>query len=161
MARNRKSLGAPRRKDRAEWQTWLWNLPEEFVSRTQKLQFMLMLESTFNNFDAITVVRDLLKARDLWTGALMMNGYPAIDSTRTDLCRLSSDLLALRDLAPGLWNADTLFILTDMEKEPLWRPIVKTWKADEVRFLEDVESGQLLGSLGPLENRQVLMVWWD
>ena len=159
--RPRRALGLPRKRDAGEWQAAVWAAPDDLLSRPQKLQFMLMLGAAFNNFNPFAVVRDLLKHRDLWHGALMGGGYPSLESTRSDLCRLSADLVPLRDLGAGTWNVDTLFVLTGANHEADWQPVVKGWSADEVRFLDDVESGQLLGGLGPLGELRVMTVWWD
>lgn len=151
----------PRKRDLAEWQKAIGGLPDDFVSRPQKLQFLLMLGAAFNGFDPYRVIRDLLKHRSLWHGAVMDRGYTIVEGTHTDLCRLSSDLVHLRDIGAGVWNVDTLFVLTDAGIAPRWQPIVAGWGAAEVNVLDEAESGQLLGGFGPLGSLEVMTVWWE
>ncbi len=154
-------LPLPRRHDAAEWEKAIRELPDDVVSRPQKLQFLLMLGSAFNKFRPFAVVRDLLRHRALWRGAVMDRGYTIVEGTHTDLCRLSSDLIHLRDIGTGVWNVDTLFVLTDAASEPRWRPILEGWGAAEVNFLDAAESGQLLGAFGPMGDLKVMTVWWE
>jgi hypothetical protein len=58
-----------------EWQIFLWNLPDDLLTRPQKLEMMLMLETRFDAFNPFRVVADLLRHRDLWTGAVVERGY--------------------------------------------------------------------------------------
>src|SRR5262245_66481879 len=65
----------PADRDADAWQLSIWNLPDDFVSRPQKLQLMLILEAAFNEFDPFVVVADLLKHRELWQGVVMDRGF--------------------------------------------------------------------------------------
>jgi hypothetical protein len=144
-----------------EWQVWTWNLPDELLTRPQKLQFMLVLGHAFNNFDPFRVVPDLLKHRDLWQGVVMDRGFVWRDEGEQSISRLRSDLIKLRDIGRGFWNVDTLFILTRASHEGRWRELTAEWAADEVSFLEGEDVGFLLGAWGGQEDIRILTVWWD
>src|SRR5688572_17253849 len=101
-------LSLPTERDPDTWQLFIWNLPDELVSRAQKLQLMLMIEARFNEFDPYRVVGDLLRHRSLWRGAVMDRGYVDPRDEQGFLVRLRADLIKLRDVG-GHWNVDTLF----------------------------------------------------
>jgi hypothetical protein len=94
----------PGSRDIEEWQVAVWNLPDDFVSRPQKLQFML-LQVAFNEFDPIQVVGDLLRNRSLWQGAVMTRAYSMLPDF-TNLAPLFTDLVGLRDI-DRVWNVDS------------------------------------------------------
>lgn len=142
-------IAFPTGRDIDEWQVFLWNQPDDFLSRAQKLQLMLMLEANFNEFDPYIVVRDLLRHRDMWQGAVMdrsgVGGQP--------------DLIKLRDIGET-WNVDTLYITTH-ESEAEWESVLETWQADEITWLEPPGASDLLGTSIRTSGPRLLMVWWD
>jgi hypothetical protein len=154
------ALQLPPDHDVHAWQMAIWNLPDDFVSRPQKLQLMLMLENPFNAFDPFRVVKDLLAHRDLWRGVVMDRGYIWEDEIdgHSDL---RGDLIMLRDIEDGRWNTDTLFILTDGANKAGVRRLAKKWSADEVDCVDGDAVGQLLGAFGSEETYSILRVWWD
>ncbi len=143
-----------------DWQIFLWNLPDDFVSRPQKLVFMLMIEAAFNAFDPYRVVEDLLRHRDLWDGVVMERGFPFCTGADPLQLQFHGDLIALRDLGRGHWNVDTVYVLTTEDKEAAWQPLVQNWQADEIGFERGDKAGKLLGCLGSGQV-SILRVWWD
>src|SRR6187431_3207522 len=97
----------PSGKTSDEWQVFLWNLPEEMLSRAQQLQLMLMIEGQFNAFDPFQVGTDLLRHRDLWDGVIMDRGFTLEDGPR--ITRWMSDLIKFRDIS-RVWHVDNPFI---------------------------------------------------
>ncbi len=151
----------PEEKDVDAWQVFLWNQPDQYLSRAEKLQFMLMLEGGFNGFDPFVVIRDLLKHRHLWHGAVMDRAFYLPTDHGPPLSPLRTDLIKLRDIE-STWNVDTLFILTDAGKRERWQEVTKDWAADEMHFIEGEMVGRMLGCFGgPDANREILQVWWD
>src|SRR5947209_4933357 len=113
------------------WQVYVWNLPDDFVSRAQKLQLMQMLEGGFNQFDPFRVVGDLLRHRDLWRGVVMDRAHtqpPPVEGEPPDLV---TNLIKLRDIHQ-CWNVDSLFILTEPAKDAEWARVTEDWLADEI-----------------------------
>src|SRR5271166_5666770 len=102
----------PTEQDVDAWQIHLWNLPDEQMSRAQKLQFMLMLEGAFNAFDPFVVIGGLLQNRDLWHGVVMDRAFYMPKDNCPTSSPLRTDLIKLRDIESH-WNVDSLFILTD------------------------------------------------
>jgi hypothetical protein len=150
-------IAFPIGQDIDEWQVFLWNLPDDVVARPQKLQFMMMLEAGFNQFDPYVVVRDLLRHRDLWQGVLMDRGF--VSAGDRSLTMLSSDLIKLRDIGSS-WNVDTLYVTTH-ESESVWEPLVENWQADEISWIEAKQASDLLGSSIRSGGPRILTVWWD
>jgi hypothetical protein len=153
-------LHLPAEHDADAWQIYIWNLPENFLSQPQKLQFMLMLEAAFNAFDPFVVVGDLLRHRDLWEGAVMDRAFLLPEANERSWFRMGTDLIKLRDVGSDHWNVDTLFILTAKGTKGRWKPITKNWAADEVGFIDGPDVGRVLGSY-PAERQNILTVWWD
>ncbi|HZL25891.1 MAG TPA: hypothetical protein VFC39_05110 [Acidobacteriaceae bacterium] len=52
----------------AAWLEFLYRLPAEFVSVAEQLQFMLMIQASWDEFHAPTVIRDLLQHRGNYKG---------------------------------------------------------------------------------------------
>src|SRR5436190_2436159 len=116
----------PTERDLDAWQVAVWNLPDDQLSRAQKLQFMLMLEARFNGFDPFVVVGDLFPHRDLWHGAVMDRAFYLPGDKSPPLSPLRTDLIKLRD-GERSWNVDTLFILTGGGKRERWQEVTKGW----------------------------------
>ena len=149
----------PTGRDRDEWQLAVWNADDAVLTRPQKLVFMLMLEASFNQFDAFRVVGDLLRYRDLWEGVVMCRGFPMARTPNDQYLHLHGDLIGLRDVARGYWNVDTVYILHRHENTSALTDLTKTWQADEVDNYTGDQSGSLLGAYGL--DQPVLRVWWD
>jgi len=99
-----------------------------------------------NLFNGEKVVKDLLKNRDWWTAVWFSSGR-------------MSDLIPLRDIADGILNVDTLYIIPAKGKEREIEALAKSWQADEVEWLSEEECSERLGMF-PAET-EVLRVWWD
>jgi len=152
-------LPLPTERNVDTWQVYLWNLPEDVLSRAQKLQFMLMLEGEFNAFDPYLVVGDLLQHRDGWRGAVMDRGYLHPDDATQPPAHLRTDLIKLRDIQAH-WNVDTLFILTDPSNTDRLQALAENWVADEIGVVEEPAVSALLGAYGG-HSSQIVTVWWD
>ena len=135
-----------------DWQIFLWNLPEDFVSRPQKLVFMMMLEAQFNAFDPYRVVEDLLRCRELWDGVVMERGFPLHTENGSMPSHIHGDLIGC-DIGKGHWNVDTLYVLTTPEQEAAWEPILRNWNADEVGF-ERGDARQNFSAFGGVRRNQ-------
>src|SRR5262249_16900550 len=77
----------------------------------QEIQLELIRRSTFNDFNGEKVHASLLKHHDLWQAVLLDRQGVANYAIPRHL--LIAGLIKLRDLPDNIWNADTLFILTD------------------------------------------------
>jgi hypothetical protein len=128
--------------------------------KAQELQFELMKQASFNEFDGERVVADLLAHQDLWKGSLMdRTAYPKTGE-KYEMC---IDLIKLRDL-PDYWNVDTLFITPVKGKEDELEALAKNWGADEVDYYGGELVAGWLGSWSPETRtnlKQVLRIWWD
>lgn len=126
------------------------------INPVQKVVFDLMKLSSFNSFDGESIVELLEGNEKLWEGAIWgrFDGF--------------SELIPLRDINGGNYNADTLYILAskagDAELELL---VAKNFSADEIDYLSNKEASDKLGSWGgegrdnPDGKSKVLRVWWD
>jgi len=99
-----------------------------------------------NELNGKRVKADLLKHRDLWTAVWLFGGE-------------SEDLLPLRDIAEDHLSVDTLYIIPAEGKERELEALAKSWKADEVDWLDEEECKRRMGC--PNEGLKVLRVWWD
>lgn len=151
------AIHLPSGKNRDEWQLAIWNADDAAVSRSQKLVLMLMLEASFNNFDAFRVVGDLLTHRGLWDGAVMGRGASVPRTANGPF--LHGDLLELRDIAGGHWNVDTVYVLHQAVNTAALTALAEGWQADEIHTYTGSQSGSLLGASGRTEH--ILRVWWD
>jgi len=154
-------LAFPDLDDIEAWEVYLWNLPDDFLSRPQKLQFMLIAGKDFNAFESIPVLRDLLKHRALWDGVVMDRGFldPRIGSGF--LTWLCTDLIKLRDIAGGYWNVDTLFILAPEANMAPLQKLTENWHADETDVIAGEQADGLLGVGRSAHPQRILTVWWD
>jgi len=120
--------------------------PPATINPIQSLEFQMIRRASFNAFDGRKVVRDLLKHRRLWCGAVMDTG----DGT----------LLKLRDIDQNAWNVDTLYVLPSGADNSALRRLAQRWRADEVVWVTGAKASRLLGEYGP-GTRRILEVWWD
>jgi hypothetical protein len=126
----------------------------------QDIQLELLRRTRFNALDGERVHASLLKHRALWLAVLL--DRPGVPDYAEPCPLLLAGLIKLRDLPQNIWNADTLFILT--QTHALARELARIaeeedW-AGEVRVYEDQkEIGRALGS-GRREYG-LLSVWWD
>jgi len=129
------------------------------MNKVQELQFELMKEATFNNFDGEKVVESLKEHKDLWKGVIMDRaGYTGMNPKPIEPC---IDLIKLRDIGGGYWNVDTLFILPSGKDDEKLKLLAESWDADEVDWLEGKEVSHAFGQAGPNAQKKLLRVWWD
>lgn len=140
------------------------------IGEVQRLHFRLMEIASFNEFDGLKVVKDLLVHRDLWQACIMdREGYCLAEAINKYKTPLTIDLIKLRDmgdhttkrLSTQAWNVSTLFILAPLnsQQQKKLMKLAKTWKADEVDWIDSPQASHLLGSaLNP--TARILRVWW-
>jgi hypothetical protein len=110
----------------------------------QQLQFELMRLATADDLDGDRIADELQAHADLWHGALIGR----------------NDLIGLRDLRDGYWNADTLVVLSSGLDDDALEALARQWRADTVHWIEGDEAARLIGDYGTPTPR-ILMVWWD
>ena len=154
-------LTFPQSDDTDAWEVFLWNLPDDFLSRPQKLQFMLIAGKDFNAFESVPVLRDLLTQRQLWEGVIMDRGLLDPRDKSGFMTRLSTDLIKLRDIAAGYWNVDTLFILAPEANIAPLQTLADKWHADEISVISGEQTDGLLGIARGVQPQRILTVWWD
>lgn len=149
----------PDERNKDAWQIAVWNLPDDVISRPQKLQFMQMLEGGFNDFDPFKVVGGLLNHRAMWQGVVMDRAHllPSRDEGRWDV---ETDFIKLRDIEHA-WNVDSVFILAREGSEADWRALVDDWGGEFVRFLEGANLQKLMGAYVAREGLKFIWLWWD
>jgi hypothetical protein len=126
----------------------------------QDIQLELLCRTKFNEMDGERVVASLLRHRELWLAVLLTReGTPNFDKPGF---LLTSGLITLRDLPQNIWNADTLFIVTETHEQ-----------ARELGRLADAEDW--CGEVHVYENQReidgatgtgrrgygLVSVWWD
>ena len=122
--------------------------PAREINRVQRLHLELLKLTRFNDMDGEQVAADLEAYPRLWRAAMLGNfGH-------------GGELLALRDMERGFYNADTLMILTDKEHAPFMEKLAWRWSAKEVGWLRDEEAAEALG-LSPVGKLKILRCWWD
>jgi hypothetical protein len=122
------------------WLDYLYRLPTEFVSVAQRLQFMLMIEASWDEFHAPTVIRDLLGHRHLWHAAMMFtDGHPLWPLPYLD----------------EQWNADTLYILSSGKDDDALKAVADRWYADAT-WVE----GEMKPKPYQRDLSRILRIWW-
>jgi hypothetical protein len=137
------------------------NEPRSLSDATvQEIQLELIRRTRFNAFDGERVVGSLLRHRELWMAALLDQQGLANYAKPSRL--LMSGLIKLRDLPDNLWNADTLFVLTEnhAQARELGRIAEEEDWGGEVyvhKNQDDIDGA--LGTGG--DEYGLLTVWWD
>lgn len=133
--------------------SYTFEYPDD-VSYVQALQFELMKQASFNNFDGEAVVAGLLKCRADWHGCLFgCSRYPT----------LPPKLYALRDMVdyPDWYHGDCVAILCPTEKaQAILSRAERKWHADEADILPPRRAALYLGS-PPKPDTALLRIWWD
>ncbi len=80
----------------------------------------LIEENGFNALEGEKVARELRANRGLWDAVLYTRGDPGI---------------MIRDLADGTYNADTIYLLTDIIRWKALRDLAVKWAPDSVSVL--------------------------
>lgn len=127
------------------------------VTKAQELEFQIISNATFNNFDGPYVVKKLKENDDLWESVV------SIDEGTSSGNKYSSpdgDLIVLRDLPINHIHADSMFIIAKEGKEEnLLNLVTQNFHADEVTWLDEDEASSRVGQ-HPFK-KKVLRVWWD
>ena len=126
----------------------------------QDIQLELLRRTSFNALDGEQVVASLLKHRDLWLAALL--DRPGVANYAEPKLLLTAGLIKLRDLPYNLWNADSLFILTETREQA--RQLLQIIKEEdwggEVWTVEEQE--EIDAALGTgRQEYGLVQVWWD
>lgn len=128
----------------------------------QEIQLELIRRTTFNDFNGEKVYAALLRHRDLWLAALLDRpGVPNYADPGPDLL-LISGLIKLRDLRDNVWNADTLFIMTetiDKARELAQVAEEEEWCGSVTVYEDREEIDRALG-IGRMK-LGLLSMWWD
>jgi hypothetical protein len=95
------------------------------------------------------VADDLEQHRGLWSSALL---------TRSGAPGELGSLIPLRDLSRGVWNADTLYVLSSGVDDAALERLAQTWEPDQMTWIEGAAASDLLGSS---RAARILYVWWD
>ena len=137
------------------------------VTSPQDLQFSLMRQATFNEFDGDRIADSLVEHSDLWEGWILDRAAYRAEYSRKGLMEKVEangnkpiegqlpiepiDLIRLRDIGAGHWNVDTLFILPREGKATELELLARRdWYADEIDWVDGQDCRQ-----------PVLRVWWD
>ena len=125
----------------------------------------LIEENGFNNMDGKQIAKELRAERHLWEAVLF--------------CRETLVGITLRDMPDGSYNADTIFLLTDMIRQTRLFELVKKWGADSIivatptdtwaagRYDDDYTLKSVQGESAASflccaeDNHVVLRLWWD
>jgi hypothetical protein len=133
------------------------------MNEAQELQFRRLELCAYVGGDVRTkgktVANDLRKHSDLWDSFV----FGRFDR---------GQLVELRDLPEGHLNADTLFIMTTVDRKEALRALILSWKPDEFFATETEWSGsdlsahtrQVADTMGLSEMPKgvvVFQVWWD
>jgi hypothetical protein len=130
------------------------------TATAQELQLELLRRTRYNALDGERVYASLLRHRQLWLAALL--DRPGVPNYAQPSKQLMAGLIKLRDLPENLWNADTLFILTESPQQTraLARIVEDEDWAGEVQVYEDPdEISRVLGT--GREGYGLLSIWWD
>jgi hypothetical protein len=126
----------------------------------QDIQLELLRRTSFNDLVGEKVHASLLKHRHLWLAVLL--DRPGVPDYVEPGLLLLAGLIKLRDLPDNIWNADTLFILTQtgLLARELARVAEEEDWAGEVRVYENqTEIDRALGT--GRQEYGLLSVWWD
>jgi hypothetical protein len=125
----------------------------------QDIQLELLRRSCWNALDGQRVYDSLMGHRALWLAALL--DRPGIANYANPSLLLMAGLIKLRDLPDDVWNADTLYILTETpaQARELARIIeAEDWGGEVVVYKNQEEIDRALGTS---EEFGLLSVWWD
>lgn len=126
----------------------------------QEIQLELIRRTRFNAFDGEQVCASLLRNRHLWQAVLL--DRPGVPNYAEPRHLLTSGLIKLRDLQDNLWNADTLFVMTETVEaaRELARIVEDEEWGGEVYLPEDRDEIDSALGIGRLDYG-LLSVWWD
>lgn len=125
----------------------------------QDIQLELIRRTGFNEFDGEAVCALLERHRRLWRAVLL--DRPGLPNYNTPRHLLTGGLIKLRDLDDNIWNADTLFLLTDTPEQARELAAVFDEFPGAMPTVHDdlAETDAALGTGRQMYG--VLTVWWD
>ena len=129
------------------------------MNKIQQLELEIIKNTEHNNFEGKRVAKDLEDNQFLWRGVIMDRmAIIRVMSSDKPFYTAGINLIKLRDIEQGIWNADTLFILSSESDDKKLEEMAKAWNADEVSWISEEQANMWLGGG---KNKRVLMVWWD
>jgi len=129
-------------------------------AKVQDIQLELLRRTKFNAMNGEQVAASLLRHRELWLAALL--DRPGVPDFSRPGRLLMSGLIKLRDLPDDLWNADTLFVLTEtwqQARELARIAEAEEWAGEVYVYGNQQEIDQVLGT--GRNEYGLLRVWWD
>jgi hypothetical protein len=126
----------------------------------QEIQLELIRRTQFNAFDGERVAASLLRHCELWKAVLLDRQGRANYATPSPL--LMCGLIKLRDLPGNLWNADTLFVLTENHAQA--RDLAQIaeeedWGGEVYVYENQDDIDRALGT--GRDEYGLLEIWWD
>jgi hypothetical protein len=126
----------------------------------QEIQLELIRRTKFNDMDGEQVARVLLKHQDLWSAAILdRQPYWSKDFRQLP----SSWLIKMRDMPHDIWNADTLFLVTESVQKARRLAEIATgeehWGGEVVVHEDQEETNRALGA--GRHSYAIVTVWWD
>lgn len=118
----------------------------------QDIQLELIERTQRNELNGKKIVEDLKANRHLWKGAIL---------TMAKANTGSESLIPLRDISLNIWNADTLYIQTDVKNMDAIKKLASRWDADDIRPLSEKAILTMLGTSPENLEGWVIRVWWD
>ena len=126
----------------------------------QDIQLELLRRTKFNALDGEQVAASLLRHREFWLAVLL--DRPGVADYSRPGRSLVSGLIKLRDLPGDLWNADTLFVLTETWQQA--RELARIaeeeeWAGEVYVYGNQDEIDRALGT--GRKEYGLLHIWWD
>jgi hypothetical protein len=92
------------------------------INKIQKAFLTLIKETSINKFDGKKIYKDLIKYSNLWKGVVFGRFF-------------NYELIILRDLPEGIYNADTMFISIPTKNLPKFKKIIEKWDPTEINII--------------------------
>lgn len=126
----------------------------------QEIQLELIRRTRFNEFHGERICDILQRFRGLWRAVLLdRTGIPNYSEPGL---LLIAGLIKLRDLDTNIWNADTLYILTQTREgaRELAAVFDEEGGGEKARVYENLDETDMALGTGR-EEYGLLSVWWD
>lgn len=130
------------------------------INKIQKVILELIKETSINKFDGKRIYKDLIKYSKLWKGVVFGRFF-------------SGELIILRDLPRGIYNADTIFISLPTKNLSKFMKIVERWdpstteiislshnQSKKVNFDERLSLFRIWGETDT-GDLSIIKLWWD
>lgn len=92
------------------------------ISKIQRAFLTLIKETSFNKFEGKKIYKDLIKYSNLWKGVVFGRFF-------------NRELIILRDLPEGIYNADTIFISIPTKHLSTFKKIIEKWNPTEINII--------------------------